>query len=96
MKLLRNSYREILILFYFSLVTFLPVVAVVRIVHGLTNFSLLVEKALLLLAILLGTFLSLIGVLIFYLFLSAVLQTKTSKIHEKFHEKIHSVESFYR
>ncbi len=79
MKLLRNSYREILILLYFSLVAFLPVVTVVRIVHDLSNLSLLV------LTILLGTFLSLIGVLVFYFFLSAVL-----------HIKNQNVESFYR
>lgn len=85
MKLLRNSYREIVILLYFSIATFLPVMTVLGIVHTLTKFNLLVQIVPLFLAVLIATFLSLLGVLIFYLFLSAVQQ-----------ERRQSVESFYR
>lgn len=80
MKLLRNSYREILILLYFSIATFLPVMTVLGIVHGFTNFNLLVQIVPLLLAVLIATFLSLVGVLVFYMFLSAILQARHQNV----------------
>ena len=89
MKLLRNSYREILVLFYFSIASFLPVITVASIVHTLPNVNLLVQKTLLFFAVLIGTFLTLIGVVVFYTFLSTLLQTKSQGIEN-------SVESFYR
>lgn len=89
MKLLRNSYREILVLFYFSIASFLPVITVMSIVHTLPNVNLLVQKTLLFFAVLIGTFLTLIGVVVFYTFLSTLLQTKSQGVEN-------SVESFYR
>lgn len=85
MKLLRNSYFEILILFYFSLTAFLPGFAVLKLVHALTNYSHTVRIALLFLSGLIATFLSLMGVLLFCVFFSAVLLGK-----------YRNVESFYR
>ena len=89
MKLLRNSYREILVLFYFSIALFLPAITVISIVHTLPNLNLLVQKALLFFAVLIGTFLTLISVVVFYTFLSTLLQTKSQGVEN-------SVESFYR
>lgn len=79
MKLLRNSYLEILVLLYYAIAASLPVVAVLRIVNTLPDLSRLFFAGLI------AAFLSLIGLLIFCTFLSAVLQGRQQ-----------SVESFYR
>lgn len=79
MKLLRNSYLEILVLIYFGIATSLPVVAVLRIINTLSNLNLLLFTGLI------AAFLSLMGLLVFCTFLSAVMQGRQQ-----------SVESFYR
>ena len=83
MKLLRNFYLEILVLFYYGIAAALPVVAVLRIVNTLPDLSLLFFAGLI------AAFLSLMGLFIFCTFLSAVLQGRQQSIEK-------SVESFYR
>lgn len=85
MKLLRNSYLEILILLYFSLSLFLPGLVVLRLFHTLVNFNQLTYFAFLFLGGFIAAFLSLIGGVICYFFFSSLLLGK-----------LQSVETFYR
>lgn len=85
MKLLRNTYLEFFILFYFSFALFLPGLIILKLLHALIGFSQITQVAMLILAGFVATVLSLTGGLVSYLFFSTVLLSK----HQ-------SVESFYR
>ena len=85
MKLLRNSYFEILISFYFGLTVFLPSLIILKLLDSLVGFSQATQVAMVILAGFVATVLSLAGGLCCYLFFNSVLLSK----HQ-------GVECFYR